>query len=129
MSSPLTIQLPRQPVGVRITMVDGPSGADESVGSVADELRRDERLAAMLDAQRQELSAQQADLAKTRAALDAGLEQISALREEMIREAESQLVDLALDVARKVLMQEIQAGRYEIEPIPFSTMTEPTIRR
>lgn len=119
MPSPMTIQLPGRPLGVRITPADRPAAADVDAAAEhpADEPQRDERLEAMLEEARQQLADQQAELAKTREALDAGLEQISALREEMIREAESQLVELAMDVARKVLMQEIQAGRYEIDPI------------
>ena len=119
MASPMTIQLPGRPWSVRIAPADGPHAAnvDAPADLPVDESQRDERLEAMLEAQRQQLAAQQGELAKTRAALEAGLEQISSLREEMIREAESQLLDLALDVARKVLMQEIQAGRYEIDPI------------
>jgi flagellar assembly protein FliH len=119
MASPMTIQLPGRPLGVRIAPVDRPAEADvDTVADVpGDQPRRDDRLEAALEAHRRELAAQQSELAKTRTALEAGLEQISALREEMIREAETQLLDLALDVARKVLMQEIQAGRYEIDPI------------
>ncbi len=45
------------------------------------------------------------------------MEKLSRLREKMIRESERQLVELALEIARKVLMQEVQAGRYEIDPI------------
>ena len=36
---------------------------------------------------------------------------------EFLAQAEEQLLDLAIDIARKVLMQEVQAQRYEIQPI------------
>ena len=118
MPSRMTIHLPSRPLGVRITPADGPPAADgPHVDPATPAPAEDERIEAMREADREELAAQQAELAKTRQALEAGLARLSTLREEMIHEAESQLLELALDVARKVLMQEIQAGRYEIDPI------------
>jgi flagellar assembly protein FliH len=61
--------------------------------------------------------AQRKELNFTRAALEEALVQVKQFRPRLIQEAEQQLVDLAVDIARRVLMQEIQAGRYEIEPI------------
>ena len=52
-----------------------------------------------------------------RGALEEGLRQVSELQARTIHQAREQVLDLALDIARKVLMQEIQAGRYEIDPI------------
>lgn len=52
-----------------------------------------------------------------RQALADGLEKLSRLQVEMMADAEQQLLDLAVDIARKVLMQEIQAQRYQIDPI------------
>lgn len=118
MPSRMTIQLPGRPLGVRIAPADGPPPADgPHLDPAAPAPAEDERIETIREAARVELAAQQAELAKTRGALEAGLARLSTLREEMIREAESQLLALALDVARKVLMQEIQAGRYEIDPI------------
>ena len=42
----------------------------------------------------------------------------------MLAEAEPQLVRLAVDIAQKVLMQEIQAGHYEIDPIVTEAMKQ-----
>jgi flagellar biosynthesis/type III secretory pathway protein FliH len=43
--------------------------------------------------------------------------QLQATRSEILARAESQLLDLAIDIARKAMMQEIQAGRHQIEPL------------
>jgi len=39
------------------------------------------------------------------------------LQAQFCREAEQQLLGLSMEIARKVLMQEIQAGRHEVDPI------------
>jgi len=72
---------------------------------------------AAIDQTRQALHADREALARAKAALLSALEQTAKLKESVIRSAERQIVQLAVDVARKVLMQEIQAGRYEIDPI------------
>jgi flagellar assembly protein FliH len=51
------------------------------------------------------------------AALGEGARQFQQHREELVKEAEHQILELAVNIARKVVMQEIQAGRYEIDPI------------
>ena len=60
------------------------------------------------------------------AALVSGLKQVAELRDSVIKAAEQQIVQLAIDVARKVLMQEIQAGRYEIDPIVQAALAQVT---
>lgn len=68
----------------------------------------------------QALKALQADreaLASAKASLLSAIQQTAGLRESVVSSAEKEIVQLAIDVARKVLMQEIQAGRYEIDPI------------
>lgn len=50
-------------------------------------------------------------------ALQQASDELAGLRQRFLQEAEGQLVELALNIARKVLMQEIQAGRYQIDPI------------
>ncbi|MFW6133303.1 MAG: FliH/SctL family protein [Planctomycetota bacterium] len=59
----------------------------------------------------------EAGLARTRDALIQAASELSALRRQVLDEAEQQLLDLAVDIASKVLAQEIRAERYEIEPI------------
>jgi len=63
------------------------------------------------------IEAEARQLAQARQALVAAAGEIGRLREGLLKEAEGQLADLAVAIARKVLAQEIQAGRYEIEPI------------
>lgn len=56
-------------------------------------------------------------LESTRSALQDALEQAQTLQARIIAQSEEQVVDLALEIARKVLGQEIQAGRYQIDPL------------
>ena len=51
------------------------------------------------------------------AAMEQGAEKLAEFRQKMLQEVEEQLLELATGIAKKVLMQEIQAGRYDIEPI------------
>jgi flagellar assembly protein FliH len=55
-------------------------------------------------------------VAAAMALLDAAA-RLDAWRRELPARIESQLVELAVGIARKVLCQELQAGRYDIEPI------------
>jgi len=66
------------------------------------------------------------ELNKTRSALEDGLAKLSVLREQIIHEAEKELLQLAVDIAQKVLAQEIQAERYEIEPIVTEALNQIT---
>jgi flagellar assembly protein FliH len=103
-----TVRLPRPVATVRVVGSDGspvPSahdaaGSQDSDGQV-----------------QQNIQAERDRLVQASKALTSGLAELTRLREEMIRQSEQQLLELALEIARKVLMQEIQAGRYEIDPI------------
>ena len=64
-----------------------------------------------------QLQARMVDLDGAIRALHEAGKRFEALREEIVADAEEQLLDLAVAIARKVLMQEIRAERYEIEPI------------
>jgi flagellar assembly protein FliH len=70
-----------------------------------------------LAAERAALAAQRAALAQATAAARSAAEQLAAMARQLASEAEGHIVDLAIEVARKVLMQEIQAGRCDIDPI------------
>jgi flagellar assembly protein FliH len=63
------------------------------------------------------LQEERVGLGEARQAVEAAAEAIRNLRAEVIRTAEAQLVDLALAIAKKVLAQEIEGGRYKIEPL------------
>jgi len=72
---------------------------------------------ATLGEERQWLQEQRTNLEQVRAAMESAVDAIRALEAEALRGAESQLVTLALDIAGKVLAQDIEDGRYRIEPI------------
>lgn len=102
----LTIRLPR-PIGAVRPAGGGqgdapapPAGGEQTPAALRVEL----------DAERQRLQ-------QARRALQDAAGQLDRLRQDLLKEAEAQLVDLAVNIAAKILAQEIQAGRYEIEPI------------
>jgi flagellar biosynthesis/type III secretory pathway protein FliH len=51
------------------------------------------------------------------AALASAVRQLGQTRDELVAQAEEQLLDLAIALARKALMQEVVAGRAQIEPL------------
>jgi len=63
------------------------------------------------------IDAQCAALRCAKTALEDAANKLTELQEKVLADAEKQVVDLALEIAQKVLMQEVQAGRYSIEPI------------
>jgi flagellar assembly protein FliH len=65
----------------------------------------------------QRLEAELAELQSARTALNEAAEEFNRIQEHFLREAEQQMLSLSLEIARKVLMQEIQAERYEVDPI------------
>ena len=103
MNDRLEIQLPAQLASVTI------------VGNGSD-LPQPDQQDSTLQAQVQ-LDAELAKLKTAQAALADGQAKLVQLQQRIIEEAEKQLVELALGIAKKVLMQEIQAQRYEIDPI------------
>lgn len=110
-----TINLSGTLVGVSATVVGQTApGASKSVAAQAMEAAPKAsppaELLAGLEAQRQQLASAQS-------ALQSALAQMPTLRQTLIKQAEEQVLHLALEVAQKVLMQEIKAQRYEIDPI------------
>lgn len=113
MPSPLTIRLPRPLAAARA--VAGPTGtpagaspeahaAGPSAGATGPEAVR------RADAEREQLH-------QARQALMDAVTKFHQLQDELLRQSEKQVVDLAVDIARKILMREIEAGRYDIEPV------------
>ncbi len=99
-----TVQIASPIASVR--PIDKPTGREASpVTTGADEQARQARQA--------ECNA----LAGAKQALLSAIKQTDGLRQSIVASAEQEIVQLAIDVARKVLMQEIQAQRYEIDPI------------
>jgi len=63
------------------------------------------------------VAAEAEQIARARQALEAAADQFHAFQAEFFAQAEAQLVALAVDIARKVLAQEVDAEKYRIDPI------------
>jgi flagellar biosynthesis/type III secretory pathway protein FliH len=113
MTALLTIQVPSPIEGVAV-VGSTPGAAPLPSASGGDAhgpiLPGREDPAARMEAERQ-------GLAQARQALEAAAAELARSKEELLKEAEAQVVGLAFHIARKVLMQEIDAGRYRIEPV------------
>ena len=118
MGEGLTVRLSAPLAGVRVIGHTPPSRAQRwgqaGPGPRGASAAGDEQLIARMQ---QELDKEKAELAGARQALVEALNQFNRHREQLLRGAENQLLDLAVEIARKVLMQEIQAERHQIEPI------------
>jgi flagellar assembly protein FliH len=93
---------------------DRPSEADAEQAARLAELQR---ATARLAEEQRATQAEGASLVSARQALTHAAQQVEGFRAELLAEAEGQLLTLAVEIARKVLMQEIQAERYQIDPI------------
>lgn len=78
---------------------------------------------------RQRLEAERAGLDQARRALASGAAQLAQMESDLVRQAEGQVLELALEIAAKVLMQEIRADRYEIDPIVKEALRHAPTRR
>jgi flagellar assembly protein FliH len=72
---------------------------------------------------------QRKDLRQAQAALDSAVKAVRTLEAEVLGNAESQLVTLALEIAGKVLAQDIEGGKYRIEPIVHEALSRIPCRR
>ena len=75
------------------------------------------------------LEEQRKNLVQVGKALESAVQRLSALEEQTIADAETPLVELALAVAQKVLMQEIENGRYCVETIVREALRHLPTRR
>ncbi|MBS3734249.1 MAG: hypothetical protein KGY99_04910 [Phycisphaerae bacterium] len=75
----------------------------------------------------EQLETARAEMIQARDALLCAAAEIPALRQKALEAAEEQLVDLAVDIAAKVLCQQIQAQDYEIEPIVQDALRHVTL--
>ncbi len=106
----LHIQLPAPPGGVSLSSDgEGDRAPDGAQGAPQGE-KINRRL-------HQQVKDELESLRRARAALEQACRQVQNAHEEFAAHAEEQLLDLAVEIAAKVLMQEIRAERYEIEPI------------
>ena len=63
------------------------------------------------------LEAEIAKARQARMALENALDQVGQLQVQLLKDAERQLLQLSVDIAQKILAQEIQTQQYQIEPI------------
>lgn len=80
-------------------------------------VQREAAAARQAQQQAQEIVQLKGELSRALSALASGLGQMPALRQQVLQQAEAQLLDLAMEIAAKVLMQQVQAQKYEVEPI------------
>lgn len=102
----VTIELPGPLLLAAVN--DGEAGGGPALDPHLDELARQVNYHVGL--QREQISL-------TRQALEAAVARFHALQDEFFAQAEAQLVALAVDIARKVLAQEVDAERYRVDPI------------
>jgi flagellar assembly protein FliH len=100
------------------------------VDAVAADPAEIERLVAeRLAPQRAALQREQAGLAASSRAMAKAAAELAELYEQAQARLEQQVMELAIDVARTVLMQEVQAGRYEIEAIVREALAQVPARQ
>lgn len=109
MTPAANIRLPRPPRSVTLQSAPAP---EPSSPPIAEDL-----LQAARDEARSELAGRRRDLELAAQALTRARHELEDLRDQLRQQAEANLLDLALEIARKVVMQEIRSGRCEIEPI------------
>lgn len=110
MTQPPPVELPHPPTAVRV--IPGPAGGDNRAAGSPDAPDN-----GALQSDQAALETERAELARARQTLERAAAQVAGLEPKILADAEQHLLDLAIEIARKVLMQEIQAGRYEIDPI------------
>ena len=119
MPQPLPVELPQQPTAVRV--IHGPDAAGlpgaASVNGAGN------------GAQGPALEAERLALARARQALEQAAAGVAGLEQKIFADAEDHLLDLAVEIAHKILMQEIQAGRHEIEPIVREALSRAPAKR
>ena len=104
MAQNLTVHLPGKLLAVKVLGTFPAEAAGELPGS----------------ASQQSEKVLEAEIAKTkqaRRALENALEQVGQLQVKLLKDAEQQLLQLSVDIAQKILAQEIQTQQYQIEPI------------
>jgi flagellar assembly protein FliH len=111
MAHPATIRL-TGPIA-RASVVPAPSQA----GRKDEPLTPQQLQARQLQQQAQQFSAQKQQSAQALTALEAAADGVQQLRAQILQQAQTQLLDLALEIASKVLAQQVQAGAYEAAPI------------
>lgn len=111
-----------------ITLSARPS-AVAVMGGLIDAAEVERQVSQRLAAELELIEAREAQLASAIEAMRSAAEQFQAARDQLADQARQQVVDLALAVAAKVLMQQVQAGQYEIDPIVAEALKDAPPRR
>jgi flagellar assembly protein FliH len=129
MAEPLRIRLASSPTAARVLSGPGGAGIPPAAGGAGAPVESGAPTDPAVQRERQFLEDERRQLLQARQALEDGLLQLHRLREQAIQEAEGQLLHLAMDIARKVLMQEIQAGRYEVDAMVREALLHVPVRQ
>ncbi len=100
MAQNLTVRLPGKFLAVKVL--------ETSASDVAEAVVQDSQKV---------LEAEIAKARQARMALENALDQVGQLQAQLLKDAEQQLLQLSVDIAQKILAQEIQTQPYQIEPI------------
>jgi len=128
----LAVQLPGRLRAVTIDSftargVAAPRGrAPGAESEAAEALRR--QLADQQRRMEQQLDGERTALRQACRAASAAAKELEHLRADLVTETEEQLAALAVDIARRVLFQEIRAGRHEIDPIVAEALEHAPVR-
>lgn len=106
--------------------VSGPTGWHQPQAERAELAPSAEAAAAEV---RSQLQAELSALEQARSALASGAAQLAELEGRLVLQAEEKVLELALEIATKVLMQEVRADRHEIGPIVKEALQRVPTRR
>jgi flagellar assembly protein FliH len=84
---------------------------------------------AALDDARTRLDEERRLLGEARTTLEKAAAAVRALEAGVLAGAETQVVELAVEIAGKVLMQELEAGRFQMEPVVREALRHVPARR
>jgi flagellar assembly protein FliH len=124
MVEPIVIRLNRRVLSVQASSTMPALPAKPIDGGTAKRIGQLEEREAAVEQQRIDLQAERQGLTQAKAAMLAVAQKLEKFQHRLSAEAEENLLELSLQMARKVLMQEIQAGRYEIDPILAEAMAK-----
>lgn len=121
MSQVVEIKLPAPPADVGIAG----AGGDEPPSQAANE-RVLEQLREQMN---RELQKERAAVASSQKALREAARQLNEIQQQVVADAEQQLVELAVEIAGKILAQEIKSQGYEIDPIVKEALSQAPTRK
>jgi len=110
----LEIQLAHKLAAVSVVTNRGGEPAAGSAPGASRDPNANDRLQTQMQ---RRLDAEITQVRSTCNALNAAVLKLQELQENFVKQAEEQLLELAIEIAGKVLVQEIRAERYEIDPI------------